>query len=54
MPQQVTKLIQHVTAGVSGDRATQIVNILAEEPKVVASWLVPRIRGVTGNGKYFK
>lgn len=34
--------------------AARIVNILAEEPKIVAAWLVPRMRGVTGNGKYFK
>ncbi|KAL0054628.1 hypothetical protein WJX82_000172 [Trebouxia sp. C0006] len=40
--------------GVSSPTAAKIVNILAEDPKVVAAWLVPRMRGVTGNGKYFK
>ena len=40
--------------GVSNPGAAKIVNILAEDPGVVAKWLVPRMRGVTGNGKYFK
>ncbi len=40
--------------GVSSPRAAKIVNILAEDPKVVAAWLVPSMRGVTGNGKNFK
>ena len=40
--------------GVSNPRAARIVNILAEDPQVVAAWLVPRMRGVTGSGKYFK
>ncbi|KAL0021902.1 hypothetical protein WJX79_001281 [Trebouxia sp. C0005] len=40
--------------GVSSPTAAKIVNILAEDPRVVAAWLVPRMRGVTGNGKYFK
>lgn len=40
--------------GVSSPTAAKFVNILAEDPHVVAAWLVPRMRGVTGNGKYFK
>ena len=40
--------------GVSSPRAAQIVNILAEEAHVVAAWLCPRMRGVTGQGKYFR
>ncbi|KAL3133507.1 hypothetical protein ABBQ38_007365 [Trebouxia sp. C0009 RCD-2024] len=40
--------------GVSNPRAAKIVNILAEDPKVVAAWLAPRMRGVAGNGTYFK
>lgn len=40
--------------GVSNPRAAKMVNILAEDPKVVAQWVVPRMRGVTGNGTYFK
>ena len=40
--------------GVSNPGAARIVNILAEDPKVVAAWLAPRMRGVTGSGKYFK
>lgn len=32
----------------------RIMNILAEQPATVADWMVPRMRGVTGNGKYFK
>jgi chlorophyll(ide) b reductase len=32
----------------------RIMNILAEKPNTVAEWMVPRMRGVTGNGKYFK
>lgn len=40
--------------GVSNPRAAKIVNILAEDAKVVAQWLVPRMRGLTGNGVYFK
>ncbi len=35
-------------------RARKIVNILAEDADTVAAWLVPRMRGVRGNGKYFK
>ena len=46
-----TGLLLH---GVSNPRAAKIVNILAEDSGVVAKWLVPRMRGVTGNGKYFK
>ncbi len=40
--------------GVSSPRAAQIVNILAEDAHVVAAWLCPRMRGVTGQGKYFR
>ena len=32
----------------------RIVNILAEFPETVAEWMVPRLRGVTGTGKYFR
>lgn len=40
--------------GVSSPKAARIVNILAEDPRVVAAWLAPRMRGVTGSGKYFR
>ena len=40
--------------GVSSPRAAQIVNILAEDAHVVAAWLCPRMRGGTGQGKYFR
>jgi chlorophyll(ide) b reductase len=39
---------------VSSNRSAQFINVLAEEPSVVARWLAPRMRGVKGNGKYFK
>jgi chlorophyll(ide) b reductase len=32
----------------------RIVNILAELPETVAEWMVPRLRGVKGTGKYFR
>jgi chlorophyll(ide) b reductase len=35
-------------------RARKFINILAEDADTVAAWLVPRMRGVRGNGKYFK
>ena len=35
-------------------RSRKYVNILAEDAGTVAAWLVPRMRGVRGNGKYFK
>lgn len=35
-------------------RATRFINILTEDAAVVAAWLVPRMRGVTGTGAYFK
>ena len=40
--------------GERDERAAKIINILAEEAEVVAAWMVPRMRGVRGNGKYFK
>lgn len=38
----------------SNARSMKFIDVLAEEPAVVADWLVPRIRGVKGNGAYFK
>ena len=35
-------------------KALKFFNILAEKPATVAAWLVPRMRGVSGGGKYFK
>ena len=35
-------------------RARKVINILAEDADTVAAGLVPRMRGVRGNGKYFK
>jgi chlorophyll(ide) b reductase len=35
-------------------RSRHFINILAEDAAVVANWLVPRIRGVSGTGAYFK
>ncbi len=40
--------------GERDQRAAKIINILAEEAEVVAAWMVPRMRGIRGNGKYFK
>lgn len=40
--------------GERDQRAARIINILAEEAEVVAAWMVPRMRGIRGNGKYFK
>ena len=40
--------------GERDQRAAKIINILAEEAEVVAAYLVPRMRGVRGNGKYFR
>lgn len=34
--------------------AARLINILAEEPETVAGWLVPRLRGATGNGGYLQ
>ncbi|BDA41255.1 Chlorophyll(ide) b reductase NOL, chloroplastic [Coccomyxa sp. Obi] len=41
-------------SGEKDARATKFVNILAEDASVVAAWMVPRMRGVRGSGKYFK
>ena len=38
----------------SVDTECRFVNILAEDASVVAAWMVPRMRGVRGSGKYFK
>ncbi len=38
----------------SAPRSARFLNVLAEEPKTVAAWMAPRMRGVTGNGKYFR
>ncbi|KAL6065731.1 Chlorophyll(Ide) b reductase NYC1, chloroplastic [Balamuthia mandrillaris] len=35
-------------------RALSIFNILAERPETVARWMVPRIRGVRGSGRYIR
>ena len=35
-------------------RSRKFINVLAEDAGTVAAWLVPRMRGVRGNGKYFK
>ncbi|EIE25018.1 NAD(P)-binding protein [Coccomyxa subellipsoidea C-169] len=35
-------------------RASKFINILAEDASTVAAWMVPRMRGVRGSGKYFK
>lgn len=32
----------------------RFINILAEDASTVAAWMVPRMRGVRGRGKYFK
>ncbi len=32
----------------------RFINILAEDASTVAAWMVPRMRGVRGSGKYFK
>lgn len=34
--------------------AAKFINILAEDADVVAAWLVPRLRGATGNGGYLR
>ena len=39
---------------VTNDRSRKVINILAEDAHVVADWLVPRMRGVTRSGTYFK
>ena len=39
---------------VDSPRSAKFINILAESTEVVANWLVPRFRGVQGNGHYFK
>ena len=41
-------------SGITTARAARAINILAEDPSVVAAWLAPRMRGVSGNGRYFK
>ncbi|KFM23226.1 putative chlorophyll(ide) b reductase NYC1, chloroplastic [Auxenochlorella protothecoides] len=35
-------------------KSARLINILAEEPETVAGWLVPRLRGATGNGGYLQ
>ncbi|KAL4425087.1 hypothetical protein ABPG77_010401 [Micractinium sp. CCAP 211/92] len=35
-------------------RSARFINILAEDPAVVAKWLVPRLRGVKGSGCYIR
>lgn len=39
---------------VTNERSRTFINILAEDAQVVSAWLVPRMRGVKGNGTYFK
>lgn len=45
-------------AAVSGadnpQRAARFLNVFAEDPDTVARWMVPRMRGITGNGLYFR
>ena len=41
-------------AGPHSEPAKRIINVLAEDAATVAAWLAPRMRGVTGSGKYFK
>lgn len=41
-------------AGPHRESAKRIINVLAEDSATVAAWLVPRMRGVTGSGKYFR
>lgn len=48
----VTDLLK--ASGAGNLRALKFFNILAELPNTTADWLVPRMRGVTGTGKYFK
>lgn len=38
----------------SSRRAARVLNVLAEDPNTVARWLVPRMRGIKGNGRYFR
>ena len=45
---------QLLLGGAKAPRARKVINILAEDAETVARWLVPRMRGVRGNGKYFK
>ncbi|KAL4431056.1 hypothetical protein ABPG75_006312 [Micractinium tetrahymenae] len=33
-------------------RSARFINILSEDPAAVAKWLVPRLRGVKGSGRY--
>eukprot|EP00887_Chlorella_sp_A99_P003581 scaffold7.g3581.t1 len=40
-------LLQYAT----NPRSARIINILTEEPAVVAAWLVPCMRGVSGSGR---
>eukprot|EP01121_Diplochlamys_sp_Union-15-3_P003938 TRINITY_DN13888_c0_g1_i1.p1 TRINITY_DN13888_c0_g1~~TRINITY_DN13888_c0_g1_i1.p1 ORF type:complete len:303 (-),score=45.77 TRINITY_DN13888_c0_g1_i1:3-911(-) len=35
-------------------RILKVFNILCEQPDTVAKWLVPRLRGVKGTGRYIK
>lgn len=35
-------------------RSARFINILAEDAAVVAKWLVPRLRGVKGTGRYIR
>ncbi|KAK9846582.1 hypothetical protein WJX81_007004 [Elliptochloris bilobata] len=41
-------------AGPHSESAKRIINVLAEDAAAVAAWLVPRMRGVAGNGRHFK
>ena len=41
-------------AGPHSESAKRILNVLAEDASTVAAWLAPRMRGVTGSGKYLK
>jgi len=48
----VTDLL--VNSNRDNPKVLKFFNILAEKPATVAAWLVPRMRGVQGGGKYFK
>lgn len=41
-------------AGPHGATAARAINVLAEDAAAVAAWLVPRMRGACGSGKYFR
>ena len=48
-----TDLLANAAAS-SSPFGAKMLNRLAEEPRTVARWLVARMRGVKGNGAYFK